>query len=154
MGKHHIVYSTKTGLYHVQIILFKWRLTPLITYWYIQSKEMWQIISCQRSEQKNIISKTKPILNSRSLIYLECNPPWCINSFLSNGHHTWIKVKSISILRRTLKRKYRRFSTSFRRIFFDVVLMGKKSTSFQRTLFDVILNWWAKNQRYLDVLST
>ena len=154
MCKHHIVYSRKTKIYHVQIIFFKWLLTLLITYWYLQTKEMWQTISCQRLEQQNIMWKTKSILNPPSLIYLGCNPPWRTTVFFPTGITRGINVESISILPRTSKGKYWRFSTSFRRIFFDLILMGKNSSSFQRTLFDVILNWWAKNECFLDVLST
>ena len=38
-----------------------------------------------------------------------------------------------------MKRKYRRIATSFRRTFFNVILMGEKSTSFWHTFFHVIL---------------
>ena len=37
-----------------------------------------------------------------------------------------------------MKRKYRRIATSFRRTFFNIILMGEKSTSFWHTFFDVI----------------
>ena len=150
MCKHHIVYSRKPKIHHVQIIFFKWLLTLLITYWYLQTKEMWQTISCQRSEQQNIMWKTKSILNSSSLIYLGCNPPWYTNGF-APGITRGINVELVSILPRTSKENIGKFP---RGIFFDVILMGKNSTPFQHTLFDVILNWWANNQCYLDVLST